>query len=657
MEHRHNHFPRFWRPIGVALSAFFLLSVSSIFAARLPDEEVCIRFTDYSSQSIRNSIFDSNTGHYAPDPRGGTLYWSWTSPDGQRTAFLERDTDEGIYFSLYIQQNDGRWSEGDKGLLVQDDIQMGSDFNYQNTLAWSHDSQRLAYIWRSANYDLHLSIVDVTSGEKQTTLYEPISNRLNVAVSGWSGDDAYVATVKRADLGQQYLIWSTETLQQVAPDISERVLLNGSWAQTGRQFAAITLDRDTPPQLMLYTPGQAPIFRDISVDDTTITTVIWSPDGRYAVVASADKVCYDNCNRYWHYDIFDREGRQLYAELHGGRLPIWDINNNNIPTSTNSETIVSGMWTPDSQAWIFLQERGGENGAVTDLVKLGIADGKFATLGSDIVQPYGHYIFFVPPEQRIFNTLYVPSPIYKPEGKHVLIPYWQDGKVRVELADLQSGQRISMVEVADQLYTPQSDYYWGRSIMFWNTWNDPVAISAFATVSGESRQEQVAVANLASMRVTTSDPGTEKLSGLRWITEDWIAFLGEREGVSGVEIFNVATGEQKRILEGVGAEQRWNVMLSPNQQQVAVLMYEENQSNWGDLYLWDGDHTRLIDTEVVTSYPFWTADGEKMAYLQGKASKDRTIKVVNADGSVTRNWVMGRTLNSNLYGQYWSSCY
>lgn len=193
--------------------------------------------------------------------------------------------------------------------------------------------------------------------------------------------------------------------------------------------------------------------------------------------------------------------------------------------------------------------------------------------------------------------------------------------------------------------------------MFWNTWNDPVAISAFATVSGESRQEQVAVANLASMRVTTSDPGTEKLSGLRWITEDWIAFLGEREGVSGVEIFNVATGEQKRILEGVGAEQRWNVMLSPNQQQVAVLMYEENQSNWGDLYLWDGDHTRLIDTEVVTSYPFWTADGEKMAYLQGKASKDRTIKVVNADGSVTRNWVMGRTLNSNLYGQYWSSCY
>jgi Tol biopolymer transport system component len=621
---------RLWKLALGLLAGCLLLSVTAVYAARLPNRDVCLQIENDTSMERAYQLLDLNSGRIATDPRiGSNHFWGSASPDGQSIAYVTQA--RGRTLNLYVRPASG----GDSLLLRSDIALAGNTPDVQSLLRWSPDSRRLAYIWNDAQFTAWLTVVNRDGAGEQTVAFSRMSGSRvttpqNTLIQGWSADGAYLAVSQGFLSG--YSFWSTDPPQPIEVGAKTDRLVYGAWSPAGHRFAALTINN--PQRLMLIAPGAAPIM--VSLPEVVILAkLIWSPDGRYLTIAGQPAKCDGgiHCQQEWHFMVVNQEGHLINGIPAGHRI-LTSGNEVGSPVGRG----IGGLW--NAGRWLYLKLGNDEN--LLDLTALNPDSGEEETLVAGIVAGLADEVFYHSLSETYSSQTFDPT-FLMPSGDRLLLPTWHNNKIRIELANLDGSGRIPVVDGADEIVDPRGVNSFTNS-QFWSGDGQQVII-AWTTGKGDARRLHLTIVSTdGKLRFQDDDLIDVSYPQVAYLGKNnlpWYGYLAARaDGVS-LNIADMQHNQRYTLVNGLKLTDQWSIAMNPDNQRAAVVVRPVLATSFpGALYL--ASLNQPASTPVrqdVTAPPAWSPDGSQLAALVSKSGK-YSVQLMTAEGTPTTRWAL-----------------
>jgi hypothetical protein len=494
----------------------------------------------------------------------------------------------------------------------------------------------------------YLSVIDGDGNNLQTVpLFDFDDEELEITrayIFGWSADNRYLVTgLSYPDdtQGNNFTFWSMPDLRRISTLLDDQRLLNAAWSQNGHRFAAVARKANTRTSLLyLFRPEEDAEVAPIDLPYFTVDHIAWSPNDQYVTLAQFVR----SASVYWNYDLYSAEGEPLYLGLTGGMAFV----------ATSSARIMGAQWSQDSQSWVYLKDGSKGDQLRVDLVALDVETGLHRVIAPNLVFGYLADMFFVDPFLSTNDPLRTSAFASIPTGQRILIPHWKQGKIAVELADLDGNNRVTLVEAADGLM--MGDEF--NSTSRWWSWRGDHISLVWATDNGGTRAAYLTVAAPDGSFVYTSEGYEDILDARRTITQNAIGFLGKRNGEWGLELYDVESRKLYHLLDSLDTANGWEVIGTPNPNAVFVLIQPtRNIVARSQLYYMplDGGEALQI-TDHALSYPVWSPDGERVAVLRQKTPQDGLLEVVDIEDSRISYIFVQERIGSSPWLGGWSYC-
>jgi hypothetical protein len=275
---------------GVLRKTLVLLLLTSsigcmvaVFASRLPDQEVCIHvYYSTSTQPFRSGelILDTNSGRITPETRGYEPITYIFSPDDNDSLYAKPMPHQPDLFALYLQEA----APSSKSRLLQPAIRMagGNGRLTGDQIRWSHDSQRVAYLWSNSSQDFFLSIANMANNQIKTVtpFAKDPSKAFYTQIQEWSPDNRYLTVIDQILNRTHYTFWDTETWTAVDYPLNDYSLARGTWSPNGHRFAALVKNENLKPSaLVILDLDQPDAAIQVPLPKIDIQHLMWSPDG------------------------------------------------------------------------------------------------------------------------------------------------------------------------------------------------------------------------------------------------------------------------------------------------------------------------------------------------------------------------------------------
>jgi hypothetical protein len=560
-----------------------LLTLISVFLVRLPDSYHCLQLsTSNVSNSDYMGFLDLVSGRYQVDRQPDIPLYNVTSPNSKWNILLVKQGAMPDLYTYYLQSIEDR-----SRIVLQESVvgKISANFFPPSpgvNFSWSPDSQFVAYLWKNQDGQTYLSVVRIDGMEQQTVPFTRLDSHQvllsDTFIQEWSGDQHYLSIVEKAVTGFRVSVWNVSDLQRVASAFDDRILSQGLWLRGDNYYAGVTLSRSQelePVELVLYAPAQAAATAVIDLPNQVVRLLNVSPDGLHLALTSVIDDCdAKECEKRWQHELFDYNGMRLSSALLGSVLAPTDTRTPSLYMGTGivySAEQINALWSADSQAWIFLQK--GDSG--DDLVRLDLTSGQLKQIASNVVTTLFVELL---PATRLWEYGFQSFEPIPSLGKadYLLIPTQLNDKIQVELLDISSGRRVTLLEDAASLLTKRTD---GFGNMVWN-WDGTWLVIPWTTAE-DLPQTRLTVARTDGSEVNTVALGFKALSSVNWIEQNWIGYLVGEDEVA-IEVSNVETLATHQVLDGLIKPGYWYVQLVPQTEFATVTL----GTTAGDQVIW-----------------------------------------------------------------------
>ncbi len=643
----------FWRlTLGIGMT-IGLLTGGAILSARLSTLKTCLAVQSITLGGGPEKLVDVTRGQLMLDSRHAPSQFFWSSPDRQWLVELkfEGNRIDQNSLILYPLKNGHRLGSGKP-------IQTGLAGMIENAflnkrLLWSPDSRHFAFLWKDLDQNPILSTLSLDTLLVQSTPLQPTGHLAvhfeRLFLSTWSADSRLFMLGENEPSALSYTLWSAVTLQQVS-----QPFWRGVWSPGGSLFAGIRKQGNTSAELFVWSPdSEKNVSLSPSAEDVP-ELVTWSPQGSYIVIHRRQRcAAAEGCKWHWTYDVFDPQGTLVIGNIQGGE---WN------PVDTASPLI----WSSDEQTLFFVQTRADSNAqasaskAISDYVSLRIADKRLDQIAVNLVSSLIQDMFVLKPYQQGISYSEVWS---EPQGQHVILPLWQDGNIRIEVAELNGNHRFTLIDQAKAIWGTGGSR--GYSRFWWYTgsteqmvlvpWDDGSDTNqrvhlTWVNADGTNRHEIAGLRDISALQgIFLTD---------EW-NDPWLGFIGDRNGKPGIEIVNIESGRSFRFLEGLTLSSQWTLIPSPSKTHMALMVTPSQiPGTAGSLYfvaLQDGYVHRISDSAL--SYPAWSEDGARLAFLRDDSTQHtRYVDIVDDQGTALQTITVGRTNRDFIQLSGWSNC-
>jgi Tol biopolymer transport system component len=626
---------RLLRLSGGMLVGIGLFAVLSTFGARLPEQQICV------TVSIGDDlcVYDVHRGLLASETRYALPSISWLPDDDYRVAAYP-DLEDGRRYRLMLEPQEA----GDAILLEEAAYTTESGWWFGRTL-WSPDQRRLAYLWQDARQQEHLTIFSIADRSKPTaalTQFDPQDD--DVFLIGWSADGAYL-TLREQDMrgGSALHIWSVEMMQPVALDPDLPPLIVGAWSPEGQVFAAITQQQDQERLLLFISPENGENSIRVPVSTDIYSNIAWSPDGRRLVLARQPLINRDNLWLYqWYFDRFNSDGTLIQQDIVGNYIPQPAPGDPGNPIN-----FIPGFWSLDGKKWIFLQDRG-EDADFADLKALDTTSGDIEVMEANLVADLALQMFY--PTFNTFSSFQQSAAT--PDNRLLMLPLWRDNALTLEYINFETGQRLTLLEGASDIPDTAFEYSFPplarqNETNFVVPWVDSSAETHLRVVHADDGEVIIDIGEM------------ESLSRIRLLTNNWIGYMSERDSEHSIEMVNVQTGEHQRILTGLGEQNTWFGVLSPDQRRVAIFVSDSQSllaSGAGQLFIITlGNSDVHVIEDNVLPYPAWSPDSSMLTFSYRGENRRTGIHIVNTAGETVQRTLLPPALYTQSPYR-WSHC-
>jgi hypothetical protein len=541
------------------MAVLSLLMVLLICISRLSNSYVCLQIgqnSGFNGPGI--GLLDLERYVYIPDTRTNNSFFGLQSPDRTLTAAMQYNPNIRTQ-DLVVRSNAGLRTP----TTLQSGFPGGGFYGRGfGRLQWSPDSSHLAYLFTDRDQNVNLSVINSHSNSKQTVSLgrndtQGSGNQRNIALDGWSGDGLYLSINEQAQSGEIESVWSSTDLKE-----AKAVFKTGAWSPQGHLFAGLKTGADSNDEIVVWSSEKELQTGYVLAQGQTLQSLDWSPDGHYFTLQShVNCELTENCSQRWSYDIFNSNGTLVVGNIAG---KVW----------AGASSVATAVWATDSQNLVFLQDSK-QNSLELDLVAWHAADNSFKTIAAGLDSSLSPDMFYVTPFRRPSGGSVLALTYNQPSGKRMLIPTDHDGKIRIELADLDGGHRTTLVDSADEIISPQQSNF--APAQFWSPDGQSLMI-IWATGEGKNHQVHLTWAradgsgqhdindNIQSIdRVGLMRPGTAA-------SQKWISYLAMRNGVYSIELAELDTGKHYPLLTGLKANDTWTITLSPDARTVGLVL-------------------------------------------------------------------------------------
>ncbi len=660
---------RFGRMTLKGSVALGLLVAVSIYAARIPDQYACLQLINgYTRSSLTFDLVDLNSGRDMLDSRSQQSVFGIPSPDGKFAALFQPDEPGSpeSTSSLIIQRISDSTIPPQSVVVQRGIADTGGGYNRFRNIRWSADSSRLAYVWSDDDQKIYLSVVNADGSGKRTALYGVLpaqSNSQNSRFSGigsaqislnWATDPDYLSVTQAMNnAGTQITLWSVGDRLRRIDFARESTLRTGAWSPRGAQFAAFAEGLDGAWQIVLWSPSQQaslPFAANKAPDQ-----IIWSPAGQFVALQS-HRPCMlaEGCVSRWSFDIMRSDGTLQMADIDGAA---W------MRSSSGQVSSVPALaaWSADGASWIYLRER--LAGAARDVVALHVADRRYETIASDVVSDLASDMLYAMPLRRPPTTRQISVSIDNAR-KRIVLPTWHEGKIRVDLADIDGKDRTTLVQDADSILDSQFNVPGGSS-RFWSPNGDLVVVAWASGTADQDRRLHLtwAQADGSGKHEITDD--MDDITNIQVIangSHKWLGYTAKRADRMSIELAEVATGQRYRLLDNLEDADQWLLTPSPDGSLAALQLGASIGRFYGEsrLYLVALDGTAASEVSSdVTGPAQWSPDGSQLAYLRRDPNSSQSLpyaQVITPDRSTLRSVPLYQAGTSQPRLLRWSKC-
>jgi hypothetical protein len=660
---------RFGRMTLKGSVALGLLVAVSIYAARIPDQYACLQLINgYTRSSLTFDLVDLNSGRDVLDSRSQQSVFGIPSPNGKFSALFRPDEPGSpeSTSSLIIQRISDSTIPAQSVVVQRGIADTGGGYNRFRNIRWSADSSRLAYLWSDDDQKIYLSVVNADGSGGQTALYGILpaqSNSQNSRFSGigsaqislsWAADPDYLSiTQAMNNAGTQITLWSVSGKLQRIDFARESALRTGAWSPRGAQFAGIAEGANGARQIVLWSPNQQaslPFAADKAPDQ-----IIWSPGGQFAALESR-RPCtlVEGCVSRWSFDIVRSDGTLQMTGIDGAA---WTRSS----SGQVADVPALASWSADGASWVFLRDR--LVGAARDVVALHVADKRYETVASDVVSDLASDMLYVASFRRPPSTRQISASIDYAR-KRIVLPTWHEGKIRVDLADIDGKHRTTLVQGADSILDSQFNVP-GGSNHFWSPSGDLVVVAWASGTTDQDRWLHLTWAQAdGSGRHEISDhfDGITNIQVIANGSQKWLGYTAKRADRISIELAEVATGQHYRLLNNLEDAGQWLLTPSPDGSLAALQLGASIGRFYGEsrLYLVALDGTAASEVSSdVTGPAQWSPDGSQLAYLRRDSNSSQSLpyaQVITPDRSTLRSVPLYQAGTSQPRLLRWSKC-
>lgn len=601
-----------------------VLTAGAVFGARLPNQYVCVTLGNYNNERLM--LFDLGRNLVAPETRYAPTI-GWVTPSDEYTFSTTAHPHQRNTYSLSLQTSSGAT------ILLEEAIYLNSPSELSGGVVWSADQQQFAYLWQDADQDSHLSIFNPQYHHKRSLAIDiPNETAMSFSMFGWSGDGRYLAFGERDSLSTFKLTGFVDVEHMTVlptPGGFPRVT-QMAWSPAGHQMSAIVRLENNQQRLVMLDPAHLGDFRYLEVDRaSTVQGISWSGDSRYFTLVRQGRLYgfRGNGTFQWFFDIYSASGELVERDLVGKVLSASTSGGaGSVISPTN---LVPGFWSLDGRTWNYLEERRDHNHSHIRLKAYDPVMETFETLAADIATNLYQQMYTMPPRYglaAITNRL--------PENHSLVIPQWRADGIALDYVDYRDNRHLPLVTGADEVLTYVFSFG-SRSQFLWN--DDFFVIPWVERVEGE-RNIHVSVLRSADGERVIDVAGLDTLSQISYVSQDWISFIAGREGEPGVELVNLTTGAHHRIPVEIEANNGFYVSISPDTQNVAVVITPNaggTNTDLGPLYLASlEDGTAQVVHESASPYGRWIPDSSAYGFIWLRQGIGGGLQVVDLDGSV-----------------------
>ena len=454
--------------------------------------------------------------------------------------------------------------------------------------------QDIPYPSPDGNYIIHdtykdgkhsLSLSDATGEHKR-----PISNE--VEFQGWSADSRYFATGVNFSAGA---IWSTATVQPIQQ-------LDGGFLAHWSPIGHLLFYR-TKAKVHVVNPETMTsdiVYHISATAMAAYTRIVWSQDAKYIAFVNVIPLNPQD-SQYLHtvVNLENSKSIQFVSSV----------------TREQSSLAHLGYWMNGSSNYLFVNVRQVHDHVQTDLVTLHPATGTLKLFVADI---------------RKLQAPVGDNPRY------VAYTFLDNGKWSVETLDLETGQRVSVLNRVDRLLTEPK---WSLN----GKWIAIVGTSGNST-TGLNRVHVVAMRPDGTQAQDFGDVSKD-WAVLGWQTDrpDWFAYATDADLGVQLTLVDLEHGKRIPILSQLTRDtswRSWRVFLSPNGEQAVIGFrlndWDEN-AGYENTYVVSLNNSSLFNlSKYYIDQVVWSPDSTMIAFTTSINTKKPKVIVVSASGDVLR---------------------
>jgi hypothetical protein len=267
--------------------------------------------------------------------------------------------------------------------------------------------------------------------------------------------------------------------------------------------------------------------------------------------------------------------------------------------------------------------------------------------------------FFHTQKYTSFSSRIMEGIPYVPLTDQMIIPYSENGKISVALNMGNLQKPIQLVSGADRLIALPMSFWQGE---YWATdWNgnDHIIIE-WSIGQGKDKRLKLTTADGDGTNIHTVDEDLTDILNMNFIIDQKrakLGFMGKKDEQYDLYMLDFDSGQQTRILEDVEDNASWEIIVSPQENLMAVRGNILTPGG-GTLYLrpLDGDTLTKVDADPLSGV-MWSDDGEKFALINKGKSNSQDVLIIGKDGKPIKQYPISRDSSQNFIPEHWSKCY
>jgi Tol biopolymer transport system component len=360
------------------------------------------------------------------------------------------------------------------------------------------------------------------------------------------------------------------------------------------------------------------------------------------------------------YDIFSGDGQPVISDIPGESSGSGGQNQNQNqyrsgPIYTTTAPVAA--WSANGSTLTFLQTNPADNR--DNLIALNLPTKHYETIARDVVGDLAKEMLnnaFPFRRQPFFRATGTTA------GSRLVLPTWHNGKIDIELADLDGSNRTTLVQGADEVLDPRPTLT-GYASRFWLSNGRMVAILWTALGADGTRHVHLTWADSDGSNKHDIDDGWESINQLQFAQgkdQRWLGYIAQRDGQFSIELMDIESGASHRLLGGLTNAEQWALALAPVGDRAAVQLGASASRFFGEstltLVSLDGTWARQVSAQA-NGPASWSPDGSKLAFLYRESgSSTLHAQAVTAIGTLVHDVPILHANSSSPRLYRWSKC-